>query len=1232
MVCPLRAVVMGAGVLSAAGVPPVAQSAGVTIIRTGANVEGVTFRVWAPAATSVAVRGSFNEWEEAAMTREVSGGYWSATVGEARPGDEYRYALRWEGNPGGTDQLDPRSLQIRTNPGGVRNSVVYDHEEFAWEGLKSPPVIAEESRIMYELHTGTFHDPSSLDGRPGTFNDAITRLPYLQRLGVNTIALMPVAEFFTTTSWGYNPQYPFAVEESYGGPDGLKRFVREAHRLGMAVQLDIVHNHYGGLAEGAELMGFGGENSYFYDTTTPAGRTRWGPRPNYAEAEVRAFISDSVAMFLREYGIAGLRWDSPRNIMGFDPGSTGFFDVGDPSQVIPEGKDLVAEINEAIHTDPLLGGRWSVSEDSDLLVPASDGFYVDAFLRDLQVDDAVQSFDGHWQTSFHNAITPQVAMERGSAGVINSKVSDWSEPPGWRVIFTDNHDKAGDLNVGATNDGSLLIGRRLANRMDPANQAATNPFEIPVAAGTTNPVTDKKVLLNAVLTLTAPGVPMLLMGQEFGATGSFSDTKRTDWREASRQSGLWRAHRDLIQLRTSLPGLLNLELGTGGNSLANGSVLTYGRTNGVGAADHVFVVLNFSPEEVSLPLTNLPSEGDWYQRMNTDWTIYGGDTPPLTNSLGTSSTLQVPSYSSVVLAKVPAGEREFESERGGVPSGWLDLFGVGAEGDEDGDGLDGMREWQLGLDPLEEDAAQIHYDGGTRTMRASAGNPTAQHIGFFTYGSTIPRPSSFTFISNAIAGPFHANPAGTYGRFLLNLTNYASSHSYFLAETNLLVTDTNRANWAAYHQVQDFGGDLDGDSFSNLQEFARGSDPNLANQTVITVVGGFNGWNLASNPMRFAGGTVWVGGIPGRGGETSEFKFTAGAWDLGNWGDDLPGDGTGSPNGGNIPISFNQGNGIYGLSFDEESLAYSVSYDPTDANGDGIQDAWISHYELTGSGALAGSDPDGDGWSNLAEFARFTNSNGTIMDPSSSDQTDSPKRMTITGGTAPMPVWNPDARNMEWSDQRMRWEWTGEFSTTGDVQFKFSQATDPNIWTGGPSWGAGTNGVAERYDPDNIVARVNAGVRYRFSFDDLSGTYSVTPFPLSSEWWESEGLPGDGPASALDARWGDDNDRDGLSHRMEYALGGSPRARDAGGLISSWVTSDGGTNKLVMRWLERTNGGAGLVVSALLSTNLATSNWAVLAPSNSLGGEVAPAGHRRMEVSVPVNGGSKFLRIEVTGP
>jgi 1,4-alpha-glucan branching enzyme len=97
--------------------------------------------------------------------------------------------------------------------------------------------------VIYEMHVGTFHVKD--EGRGGTFDTAIEKLPYLRELGINAVELMPVAEFSGDFSWGYNPAHPFAVESIYGGPDGLKRFIKAAHQHGIAVIVDVVYNHLG---------------------------------------------------------------------------------------------------------------------------------------------------------------------------------------------------------------------------------------------------------------------------------------------------------------------------------------------------------------------------------------------------------------------------------------------------------------------------------------------------------------------------------------------------------------------------------------------------------------------------------------------------------------------------------------------------------------------------------------------------------------------------------------------------------------------------------------------------------------------------------------------------------------------------------------------------------------------------------------------------------------------------
>ena len=1442
------------------------------------------------------------------MSREAGNpwnGIWSNTITNAKSGDQYKFVLRWLGTNSDVYQLDPRSMRIAPDGRGSLNSVIYDQTNFAWGINKTSPIIPFNQMVMYEMHVGTFYDPNPNDNQPGTFDNAISRLPYLQRLGVNVIALMPVAEFFTERSWGYNPQYPFAIEESYGGPDGLKRFVREAHRLGMKVQLDVVHNHYGSAGETVELMQFAGTNSYFYSSNIKVGRTKWGPRPSYADTNVRSFIRDNIRMFLDDYGIDGFRWDSPGNFVGYDNSTNNksIGDVGDPDTCIPEGKSLMMEINRMIHEQ--YPDHWSIAEDADLLTVRPDGNWYPqgGFLDSLRVNDGADSFDGHWQTSFHNIITPQIASNNPNVTWIQGKVTEWSEPPGYRVIFTDNHDKSGDLNQA----------QRLANRMVPSDP--------------TGKVARKKTLLNAALTLTAPGTPMIWMGQEFRATGTFNDGVRMNWREASSQHRIFRAHRDLIDLRELLPALQNSDLNASTGFIDDElDWMAYWRL-GARNEENLVVLFNFSNQDrtISCPF---PTTGAWYVQFNSDWGVYGTDFAnigPFANMVTASfvgdgssvrANVMIAAYSVLVLARTPAPNERLteDSNANGLADGWEAMFGVAStNADDDSDGLSNSFEIQNGLDPLEKDTATVVLDGVTNSLRAESNNPNVQFIlwatkattisraptysflsntvtgaaltnpaggylrlalnltnltsnsaTFFTpnsnlavadvnrtnwakfYGvtnfndnpdgdafsnlqefargsdpyasnptafylagidngwnessrpmtflggrlwvcdvpgtknSTLPfqitdgtwtnnwgdslpadgiadfkgtdilvnistngvhrfqfdeaslayqvtydasdanndgiqdawvafygliglnaastadpdqdgisnlfefqnglnpnqkdtatvvldgvtnslqsesnnpnvqfifwatkattnlRFPTYTFISNTITGTTFTNPAGGYLRLALNLTNLTSnSAAFFTPNSNLAVADVNRTNWAKFYGVTNFNDNPDGDAFSNLQEFARGSDPYASNRATTCLAGRFNNWNASANPMSFAGGGLWVGYAPGRQGASEEFQFTDGTWDN-NWGDNPPTNSIADYKGTNITVSYSNGNGMYRFAFDESTLAYQVGYDSTDANGDGIQDAWISYYGLTGSNASATADPDADGWSNLAEFKRFTNANGSFMHPGVSDSATSPKRMTVTGSMAPLPFWQPNANNMTWSDQRMQWEWTGIFASSTNLQFKFSQASAAD-WSGGDSWGwnvgASNAGTAIRSGSNNILAPVTNGVRYRFGFNDLSGIYTISNYPVSSEWWESNGLSQPLPINSSDSRWAQDTDGDGNSQLMEYSLGGNPMVPETNRLISSWATNSAGSNRLVLQWVERTNGESSLQITPVVGTNLAepAANW-ISTFSSSSGVDQTGVGSNfvRKQAFVPIDATNrKFLRLKVTGP
>lgn len=1180
---------------------------GAVINKSGTNVTGVTFRVWAPNATNVVVRGPFGTnvtWgatDSFAMTKDNVTGYWTTTVAAARPGQEYKYVLKRAGDTNDYWKQDPRTVWVRNG-----NSVIYDHSAFAWSNV-SRPNIPVSQQVMYEMHIGSFYDPHPSDGRPGTFDDAIQRLDYLQRLGVNVLAVMPVNEFGGDYSWGYNPEHVYAIESAYGGPDGLKRFIKAAHERGMKVQIDVVHNHYNPPGDG--LWDFDGtSNLYFY--TDGRGYTPWGSRPDYDKAEVRRYIQDNIQLLLDEFRVDGFRWDSPQNILGYDTTQSG----ANPNTVLPNGKSMMMTINRMIHEQ--YPERWSIAEDADLLSvnETYSGFPGADFYQGLVVSDAADSFDGHWQTSFHNIITPEIAKTNPSVGLIQGKVTEWSEPPGYRVIFTDNHDKSGILN-GST---------RLANRMVPSDP--------------TGKTARKKTLLNAALTLTTPGTPMLWMGQEFHATGPFSDSVRMGWREASAQHRIFRAHRDLIDLREALPALQNSSLDASTGFINDElDLMAYWRLGAIND-DHLVVLFNFSSQDQPIGCP-FPTTGTWHVQFNSDWGVYGsdfGNVGPTNNTVTASfveggssvrANVWVAAHSVVVMARsaAPVARLTDDLDADGLADGWEALTGVTSPtGDVDNDGISNLLEYQLGFDPNEADpttvAGQFNgWDPASAPMKTTP-TPNLLHYLYVTetaapvqemkflfsgayYGtSTNASVASINDPGNNIAYPA---PEKGYVYFTFNTDTKSYSVVTFAPTSRVDVEpDGMDDRWETWHGVTSASADPDGDGFTNLQEFQRGSSPNSWNRPQLALAGVFNGWNAGANPLTYFWHNKWHLDYPFRNGSTGQFKFTDGTW-VNDWGDNTTPDGVVDFKGSDINISFNQGTGIYRFQFNEAFSTYQVSYDAADANADGVQDAWAAYFELSGSSALAAADPDGDGISNLAEFRRLSS-------PLVSD------RMTITGSTSPMPFWNSAANNMVWSDARQRWEWSGNFGS-GLLEFKFVQGTN---WYG---TGAGVAAnTASTTGTANLSSNLAAG-RYRFTFSETNGGYTVQSFPISSEWREVHALPGAGS-------WTNDTDRDGLTDLVEYALGGSPtNGADGRTLQTMTSTNLSGTNRLVLQWLQRTDGGSSLAITPESATDLA-GVWSSVTASNAPNQAGVPANHQRREVSIPQDGSKKFLRLKVSGP
>jgi maltooligosyltrehalose trehalohydrolase len=446
----------------------------------------VRFRVWAPHAKAVSldIVGQSQADLPIQMT-QCERGYFEATVSGIGPGARYRYVL-----DGQKARPDPAS---RFQPDGVHGpSAVINPDAFLWTD-HSWSGIPLQRFITYELHVGTFT-------REGTFQAIIPLLEFLQNdVGVTAIEIMPVAQFPGTRNWGYDGVFPFAVQSSYGGPEGLKAFVNACHERGIAVILDVVYNHLG--PEGNYLGDFG---PYFTDRY----RTPWGSAMNYDgpdSDEVRAYFINNALYWVTEFHIDALRLDAIHGIFDFS------------------ACHILRELTEAVHAQAdRLSRVIHVIAESDLndvrvVAPLAEGGY---------------GLDGQWNDDFHHALHTVLTGERTGyykdfgrldqlatalrEGFVYSGQrscfrrrhhgnSSTARPLSQFVVFSQNHDQV----------GNRAGGERLSSL-------------VPRAA----------LKVAAAACLLSPSLPLLFMGEEYGETAPFlyfTDHGDPDLAEAVRE-------------------------------------------------------------------------------------------------------------------------------------------------------------------------------------------------------------------------------------------------------------------------------------------------------------------------------------------------------------------------------------------------------------------------------------------------------------------------------------------------------------------------------------------------------------------------------------------------------------------------------------------------------------------------------------------------------------------------
>ncbi|MGM1017413.1 MAG: malto-oligosyltrehalose trehalohydrolase [Actinomycetota bacterium] len=420
--------------------------------------------VWGPRARRMRVRHVDRDGRTI-TEREMHAagdGWWRTDLALAA-GERYGFLID------DSEQLrpDPRSLR---QPAGVHApSAVFDTQDFPWTDERwTGRQLA--GGLIYELHLGTFT-------REGTLDAAIARLDHLTDLGVTHVELLPVNAFNGDWNWGYDGVLWSAVHEGYGGPAAYQRFVDAAHAHGLAVIQDVVYNHLG--PSGNYLPEFG---PYLRE----GNRTTWGDSVNLDEPAVRSFILENALRWMRDFHVDGLRLDAVHALHDEQP-------VHILQELAERTDALSAQLNR-----PLTLIAESDMNDPTLILPREAGGY-----------GLTAQWSDDWHHAVHVALTGETVgyyadfaapdalvkvteggfFHDGSFSSFRDRAHGSPIPPTvptWRLVtFAQDHDQIGNRAAGDRLSASLSTDR---------------------------------LAVAAVLTLTAPGTPMLFMGEEWGAS------------------------------------------------------------------------------------------------------------------------------------------------------------------------------------------------------------------------------------------------------------------------------------------------------------------------------------------------------------------------------------------------------------------------------------------------------------------------------------------------------------------------------------------------------------------------------------------------------------------------------------------------------------------------------------------------------------------------------------------
>jgi 1,4-alpha-glucan branching enzyme len=520
-------------------------------------VASIEFKLWAPYNKSAVLIGSFSNWEEVPM-KKGKDGFFRTKVKLEDGLYSYKFKVQsksWFFEPDQWVEVnDPYATDIddATQNCNVR---IKDGERivdtYVWKN-DDKPLPADHELVIYELHVGDFSGGEDDPYARGKYKHVVEKLDYLVELGINCIELMPVKEYPGDHSWGYNPRYFFATESSYGTTEELKALIDECHGRGIRVLMDGIYNHSESESPLTQI-----DHDYWYHHSPKDPDNNWGPEFNYEFYDekfetypARRFIGDVVRFWIEEYHTDGIRYDAARQLGNYD-----FMHW------------IVQETKKTAGMKPF----YNVAEH----IP-----------QDPAITNADGPMDGAWHENFYSAMIDHLCNEQFDLERLKSAL-----------------DAKREGYLGATNVVNYLTNHDHNHLMYELGER-----------GILEEAAFKRAKLGAALLMTAMGVPMIWMGEEFAEyKPKTPEQNKIDWTllENDKNRSLNDYYRGLIFLRKNNHALYteNIEFF---HEQADDRVLAYTRWNDEGS--RVVVIANLSGNYLKdYTIPHMPADGTWHE-------------------------------------------------------------------------------------------------------------------------------------------------------------------------------------------------------------------------------------------------------------------------------------------------------------------------------------------------------------------------------------------------------------------------------------------------------------------------------------------------------------------------------------------------------------------------------------------------------------------------------------------